>query len=613
MADIEEIMSAEFLLRADIENNEPERTLTDILNAIFGDGTTGNVLDIIEGHLLRFPRLGINAMFKHLQNFLADSMYEDGSSDASRLGVDAAKQIMVKFGNVPGEVVGLNVDALNVILFDNNDKKIQALEENKLEETVVYKKYYALEKINQGNCQDAANSILDSAIVRNINPIYLPIKSFIKRFKRELEQRELGTLQSLCVCHLNYKLYPSVESYQIVEDEFDCFLTKQEILLPSQIDLSIERTEIVEYFLREVCDLNILDTWYLLESSELLFDERIRCLKRLVDLSPSSAKDIQNQIIEFSAQIRTKDVLNSINTSKLRIDQRILLNVLSSRLELDYLRMMAMLDPEEIVRLENEMADFMIKRKMSDDFSRIKQDDTTSLLLYLLNSISDEYLNNGQIGLNQALGTRIRHNIFLDEISSSLKTYNVYLKKGDVNRGAILHAWSKIPNIRDVDISEELVGFTLDINKIIDDFKTKYIRVRDEKFKDGVFFIDVNQPMAAQIISLLNKETPFEDFLNIVIQIMNNQEMSQRVIRMRQLIDTELTPSIQRRLSKLHSRIDPSKTHEDISTLFRGIDTSLTRSFSEVKRWFSLESSISQTQTYTPDDSISTAVEVLKK
>lgn len=559
---------------------------------------------------LKLARTGIGCYYMYLSRYISDVLpgYIPNRHANSRTQSALSIFSRIKFETADDEYLR----QLEVALFSRSDEeRAFILSLDYFKDSIASYKYIVCNEINQRNSKVAANLIAKYALVKKLLVVYLPIHKFTSDLETELDDRKVGTLESLITCHLEYKNRPSKKSYARVQEELDCFLSNENLAYPHQLDIYKYPTEYSEYYFKEICDLNIIDYWYMLDTNEKLFDERIKSLKRLVELNPLLAKEIQNEIIIFSTRSQSREILNSLNRSKLRIDLKIFTDILSPKIELDYTRMLSKIDSKIIEQAEKKLLDVIKNRKLDSEFGKPLDDDVYSLIDYLVLTVAREYLENSQVGLDHSLGTRIRHNIFLDEISSIFKEKNLYLKKNDINRTNILQAWA--PAIEDSDqiLAAELTRFTLELNKIVNDFKDKYIHIKSDKHKDGVFNIDVNQNISATIVGLLTKDQKFSEFIAICINTLNNGELHKKVARMRELIDIELEPQIQQRIATLKKRM-PVKNNSELDIIFRDVETGFNQSIAEVRRWFSLESSITQRAKYTAEDSFNTAKEILK-
>lgn len=600
---------------SEITNETYAEKLVKTLTATKGSESDLSQIDSIEYKLARTRVSEIS---------LIVSKFLDGSSQVSQSDVERRARYfnfsqpdniitLIKSMQTEQEIFMSNILSEAMFAQYDSDCTKRILQRFFVEDLIVLKKYKIISEIDFQSAEETFNSIVNNVIYNKVPAYQIPITYVNEKLANQFRDHGIGTINSVIFSYLAYSLNPSKALYDQTREEFDLFLFNENISIPHEINLDLYDNEKVLFFLQFICIPEILDHYYELSTEKLLIEERLKCLEKLLTIDSSKIGAVKDELVSILNWLANAKAVDSLNSSKLRIDEKRIINVLLEKIGYDYLKMLGSLTDEEIRDKEILLHKLNEERVFHADFSTINNDSTSALLYFILESIKNEYLFNHQAGLSQALGTRIRHNIFLEELTKPLIDEKIYLKKGDVKKELILAKWLSNTSLSKDQIASLLDGFTVAINKIIESFKDKYIRINNKDSKFGVFDIKITPILMNLSIGLIERDQSVEDFIRQSIEVFETHTLHKNVVLMREKIENELSRSLKDEIDKLFRKFLNSALTPEVENTVRTLAVRMKESLVTVSKWFSLESSITANQVYRPDESIDIAINAAKK
>lgn len=177
---------------------------------------------------------------------------------------------------------------------------------------------------------------------------------------------------------------------------------------------------IVEQFLTEVCDLPTLELLPGIECSREALKLREYLLRTAAKLSRTSSAQLIADADDIAAQLEVDSVLNVLDESKVYVDEGPLLVLASREFAADFERYIHLVASgiSQASSLEDILKSL---RHQSPTVFKIPKNEADDLLVQMLSSLLDMFMNDPVNGLDSVIGRRLRHGTISSELRGTLE------------------------------------------------------------------------------------------------------------------------------------------------------------------------------------------------
>ncbi len=375
------------------------------------------------------------------------------------------------------------------------------------------------------------------------------------------------------------------------------------------------------YFLKNVCVPQVMDVMPVYDTSTDLENERIAVCNLLAEIDPSNRDGYLDEVKDIIIRQNALKGILHIEQSKIFVDEEAIRRTaeLSLRETYQRYRVFGGYDPAEAEEVELALRKAVAGDR--DAFLRleVEANEKNSILAQLLIQLRDDYVSGPDHSLDVYLSTRIRHGTFAAQLRSPLETHNLITQR-DKMSGEYKHNdyWRKrllIPEeVFETAANQRLAKFSRLFDELIQNILTTWIQVRTSD--DGVGLFDFRLiPAHAKLIGrFLNRETPFEAFVETVFALFR-QLLLENVTALRAKFSSEVVDSVDFLLNTLDADIAglvEGRGTADFSLAVANAKADLHRTIARVADWFRPPTST----TYPPftfSDPVRIAIELMKR
>lgn len=450
---------------------------------------------------------------------------------------------------------------------DEKDVYLNMLKNNEDTFEILASKCY-LKELNLDTHFVKAMHYATSLLINNINKaIYVPWKAYIDK----IEEGDCEIRSDICVPILYYVQYKNLPS----ETKDDLILMCEDFLyfqgedLPSLLKVHDEcyTKNAMVFFLRYVCIPDILSTALAarITNSMDLWKERIDICQILCTLDVKNEKIYEKEIRALTQKRKIYSELKIIEENRIHV------NVDGIRARL-------------LEELEGEFARYKIyvDKRWKDVFEAIKQkngeaiaiwnNDPERVLKELIIKIRDAFVSSTEYGLDFTLSLSIRHGAIEDALRRPLANSRLTTIYNDRKEE---YEWDyglpdAMPKEEKRIIKNAIIQLNNDIEKVINDLKTKYIQVKTEDMhEEGIFDYCINSYEFDQLSFDAVSIGELSEFIDYVFEYLwKKTEINMNA--MKQLLREEILYRLQYAYNVAKETIDKYESN-DLANLRRRI------------------------------------------
>lgn len=271
------------------------------------------------------------------------------------------------------------------------------------------------------------------------------------------------------------------------------YLDRSKFNKPSDMQYSAQEfdKDVLSFFLGKVCTCDVLDSFYYIYSSnEEVEDERLSICAFLQEFDSENCNSYVNEISEILKRRKILQGIKYIEKVKINLDYQKAISEKKSIFS-DNLRRFIEIGNLGIEYKAIDLTNQLIYIKDTEKKEKY------SFKLNLLNEIIKDFQHElafGKYGLDQTLGTRIRHGILQNQIRSVFeKNEIVFVKENVGDAGYIIPQIFQTSDRNDVKaIGRILSSFSRKIDEYILELREKNIRVKiNELNPDGLIDLSI--------------------------------------------------------------------------------------------------------------------------
>ena len=181
---------------------------------------------------------------------------------------------------------------------------------------------------------------------------------------------------------------------------------------------------VVEFFLYGACDLSTIELLLEVESTTDAKQIRAALLRLCAEINPESAERVHTEADELLEQLEVDAVLIEIDETMVSVDEEALLPSTAREIAADFERYKKLTENE---KSEKSSIDALMKslRQQSASTFQIPESESTDLLVQMVQTVLDRFVDDPVYGLDAIIGRRIRHGTISSELRGTLEQKNL--------------------------------------------------------------------------------------------------------------------------------------------------------------------------------------------
>lgn len=267
-------------------------------------------------------------------------------------------------------------------------------------------------------------------------------------------------------------------------------------------------TDRLHYFLKQVCIREVIDSMFDVFESEIDVDnERIDICRYLQVNDTDNSNDYINEISQILQRRRILEGVKYFEEDKIELDFENIFNSQREMFEAGYKRFL------QFNLLSKDYAAYAVINDKLYVFS--EESETYSLAFVAFKELLEDYrqeLAFGTFGLDQIIGTRIRHGHLQNNIRIAFENNNIaFISKSSTDRTYLPSSYIEdLCNNLDKNNKDQIYGYISAFSKSIDEYIEKinkcYLRIKiDDKNEQGLFDFSIS-PSDVMIIMEMAKK-----------------------------------------------------------------------------------------------------------
>ena len=387
----------------------------------------------------------------------------------------------------------------------------------------------------------------------------------------------------------------------------------------------VDDTRRVIFFLRYICSVDILDTMYwAFYTQEEVWEERIFICQTLRKLDPTNEQIYVEEIGNITQRQNLSNDIRYLEEQKIDFDMEKIHNNYLPRFSENFKRYKELgkiwQDIQGINVIRNQdliIYTYIVEDNETENCSINKRNQKFNMFGELFYEMRDEAAF-GQMGLDQSLGTRIRHGRLQNQIRHVFEQKNIiFIKKDDnslqyipVDERAfeiLFDAWN-MEEKQVLRLHQIITEFTQIIDSIVTEINRELIRIRTEnEYPEGI--IDMMYT-SRDIFELFNEGGDYENaeimmelfeksILNRIrtgLQSLNT--LFQNEIKARYIKEINI---LEEKLRKFYGELDMEFTYNRVRSNLIQCRTEIQRELETISQWFRLPTSQEHPNYYMKD------------
>ncbi len=174
-----------------------------------------------------------------------------------------------------------------------------------------------------------------------------------------------------------------------------------------------------EFFLVNTCDLSVIELLVEIEGTRQALEVRAQLLRLAAEGSESVAQ-LMAEADGITERLKIDDVLGELDETKVSVDEEALLPLVAREIYADFERYKQLL-PQSISSTSSLSDLIKSLRSQSPTAFQIPKSEADDLLLQMLKSVVDLFLEEPVYGLDAIIGRRVRHGTISSELRGTLE------------------------------------------------------------------------------------------------------------------------------------------------------------------------------------------------
>lgn len=452
---------------------------------------------------------------------------------------------------------------------------------------------YILSYLKIGKIEKVIKILVEKFINNKNRLIYLPINQVI----REVKLNSLrGQIEVPIVYNIYYRQNEREDNFKeyIEYEEFLKFYKKEKPseLLENNLKNNLDE-EKLNYYLENICTIQIMELSTSFLSKTEIIDERIKICKYLIE--KNSTSKLIDEIFRLNKQKLLDQGMEQLNDGKINLNIEELKKIMVEQLEIKFEVCKNNLNMG--IEFENEI--FEPLKLFSDEEPDIEKVESVNLLHRLVYEARNVFISNEKFGLDTCLSTQIRHGIIINALRSVFEEMYLITKK-DINGNYLTNTYwvNLLINEENLENKEKLIQILNIASKQIDDLSLKVkndlIQILTEQTKDkksGLFDYYLYYPEVNEWCEEIKKMETIQEFAifmmeNLIVRTHKNLEEVKKCLRTKILNEfLEILNTCLKEVTDLNN-LEVTEFRNKVSLARQSIQVEINK----IIKWFSMNS-----------------------
>lgn len=270
-----------------------------------------------------------------------------------------------------------------------------------------------------------ALKIIQCALFHNVR--LLPVLPLERMFggAEPAKIRSYGTSIDLCNClhrytQINIDRKIKTNKRYAIEELIEANNAENLIDLATTVSSAVEDKRNIEYFLASACDVGTIellgDTDGTIQSLEI----RVQLLRLASSISTESSAQLTAEADSITEQLQLDGVLQELDKTKVSVDEESLIPIVAREISGDFERYKK-LKPDDSANTSSVEELLISLRQQSASTFQIPKNEADDLLVQMIFTVLDRFIDDPVYGLEAIVGRRIRHGTISDELRGALE------------------------------------------------------------------------------------------------------------------------------------------------------------------------------------------------
>jgi hypothetical protein len=424
---------------------------------------------------------------------------------------------------------------------------------------------------------------------------------------------------------------------------YDEFLEYNQRERPNELfeDDSIRKDKLI-YFLRELCNIEIMHHSLHFEGTDDIENERVNILKHLLFIDSDNESEYIKEITEITQKSKIRKAIREVNKGRITVNPQQLKSKEEATIKDNFSRFQELIVFSNLHNLKsldstskmlNEYFGALNDKSLRDKVVNIN-DPAFIAFKAMFIDLRDKFVLSKDFGLDGYLSTRIRHGTFLNHIRSNFEASNLVSQKkeGIYSNNAY---WEErtplILHFKSSEIQESIKKFSKNIDDFTEYIIQELIQVKTEKYnsKPNAFFDFslTNESLAFMFKETKNNINSYNAFLDFVFEYLE-AILEIKLKEIRELFKGDIKDHYTNLINDFDNEIRGvigDNTFVDLTNSIVKCQTNIQNEIENIAEWFNIsnptsdlvldvetiiQSAIEITNTIYPNQTISPSIEV---
>jgi len=422
---------------------------------------------------------------------------------------------------------------------------------------------------------------------------------------------ELSIILDICLKHIGKDLNLNKTLTLYKRYAYEDYLRAINKEKPSEIKFTQENKEKLKYYLRFLCQENIMDLSGGFEGgSNEVMEERLKICRLLLDNDSENEEIYKNEISEIVRRQVISSRRKEVDQSRVYVDIKGIKEWAEDELIESYSRYLSY--------IKVGIGKVSLKNDLSQSTSIIytPDDEANDLFLSMMEEIRAMYLSS-DMGLDRFISTRIRHGELERTIRIPIQKHHLITKKEQKlgpylqNEYWILKLQNDKVNINRIDSCFK--KFSEDFDNLISEIAKEWLQIESAEKPKGLFDFKFQISDVERLRNLIGVNTTIKQFIDFVISILENKLVIV-LLNIQEQLNTKGKERAKALLMKLNNEIEDlnEASNMEFSRAINQARIDLGLQFEKIISWFN-PSNESSSAPYTIEDAVYVAEAIIKE
>ena len=355
-------------------------------------------------------------------------------------------------------------------------------------------------------------------------PYILPVQDSLASAKWAQMKPHSEELSVSLGAYFLWQSDPSEANTSLVQQAIRTFLKANGLRLPSECEGKTDEfaQSQLKLFLRDVCELELLDGIRAISSSTALLEERARIYELLEKVDPENSLEYSDHRLAIDNKLAIEEGGQLVDRTRIHVDENSFKRWASANLKEDFGRYKDLLNINDDT---NTNTDAFYREIVAirlghtvDHFD--PENEADILLIEILNNVFTEFLTNSKFGLDFYLSQRIRHQQFASYIRGPVEVHNLITTKntalGTYQTNSALLSMISGADAQTIErVEAAAVEFATAFDDMLSEAKEIKFQIYSEEKPEGLFVLRLTPKVVATMRALVGAEPDIDTFIEL--------------------------------------------------------------------------------------------------